>query len=146
MGRDRELELQLLTVAGISRAAGFSPELGEGASPRREELFHEAAFFTHELMVYRAAPATDAPWDYVLSDPADAEAEFQSQPYVSRRKMALARAVQLASDLADNARDAAYADLTTVELLAVLAGERPAPGAPGGARGDVHIRWGRARA
>ena len=142
MGRDRELELQLLTVAEISRAAGFSPELGEGSSPREEELLHEAAFFTHELMVYRAAPATDAPWDYVLSDPVDAEAEFQSQPYASMRKMALARAVQLANDLADNARDAAYANLTTVELLAVLPGERPVPG---GARADVHTLWGRAR-
>ena len=143
MGRDRELELQLRTVAEISQAAGFSPALGEGASPREEELLHEAAFFTHELMVYRAAPATDAPWDYVLSDPADAEAEFQSQPYASMRKMALARAVQLANDVSDDARDWAYANLTAVELLAVLAGERPTPG---GARADVHTLWGRARA
>ena len=133
-GPNRELALVLATVAEISRAAGYFPPVGDDSRPRDVELLHEAAFLTHDLMVYRSTPVTDPaqPWDYELRDPVDAEAAFQAQPYSAMKKMALARAVQRDNDLSDRARDRMYSTLTVTELLAVLGGTRAVPPEPGG--------------
>ena len=133
-GANRGLPLVLATVAEISRAAGYFPPVGDDSRPRDVELLHEAAFLTHDLMVYRSCPVTDPaqPWDYELRDPVDAEAVFLAQPYSAMKKMALARAVQRDNDLSDRARDRIYSTLTVAEILAVLAGTRAVPPDPGG--------------
>ena len=133
-GPNRELSLVLATVAEISRAAGYFPPVGDDSRPRDVELLHEAAFLTHDLMVYRSCPVTDPaqPWDYELRDPVDAEAVFLAQPYSAMKKMALARAIQCGNELSDRARDRMYSTLSVAELLAVLAGTRPVPPDPGG--------------
>ena len=132
-GPGRALSLGLSTVAEISRAAGYAPPVRGDATPRGAELLHEAAFFTHDLMVYRSCPVAelDEPWNYELREPVDAEAAFQAQPYGGMKKMALARAVQRENGLSDRARDRIYSNFTVAEILAMLSGARPPPADPG---------------
>ena len=137
--------MTLATVAEISRAAGYFPPVGDDARPRDVELLHEAAFLTHDLMVYRSCPVTDPaqPWDYELRDPVDAEAVFLAQPYSAMKKMALARAIQRGNELSDRARDRIYSNYTVAEILAMLSGARPPPADPGVVRLGAHRSVGR---
>ena len=125
--------MQTSTVAEISRAAGYYPELADDCTPRDAELAHEAMFLEHRVVHYRCAEHLNdpgRPWDFVLSEPVDAEAESLDQAYAGMTKIALARCLQLRGAADDALRHHLWGNFTAVELLAMLAGDRAVPAAP----------------
>ena len=120
---DADALLMTMTVAELSRAAGFHPAFPANATARDVELLHEARALQHGILVYTATRvgASDAPWDFVLTDPVDIEDAFVlSRPTETLTKMAIARQLQLRDALSDEARNRQWAAMTKTALLAVL--------------------------
>ena len=122
--------MTLASVGEISRAAGFVPAAAPGASDREVEIAHEQNFLTHGLTLFETAvehPDPELPWDFVLSGTVDAEQKFLEQPYISLKKMALARSLQLQHGFENALRDQIYVRYTVAEILTMLAGGRAIP-------------------
>ena len=122
--------MQLITVAEISRTAGYHPPISDDASPRDVELAHEAAFVAHNLVHYRTAvPCEDPehPWDFYLREPVDAEQAWLEQPLGDMKKIALSRVLRLQEGADSDFRDYIWRNYAAVEILGMLAGTREIP-------------------
>jgi hypothetical protein len=153
---DDSLEVLNLTIAEISRSAGYYPLLEPNESERGHELIHERDLLQHGIVVYTCARAKSADpqemWGFSLcAAPRDIEDHaFEVRELGDLTKMALCRQLQLRDGLADIERNNMWAAATKAELCAALIPGHPAPAAPApaaGARGGRggHVGGGRGR-
>ena len=140
-----QLRLMTSTIAELSMATGFYPSQSASDTARDTEILHEQAFLNHGLMRYTSQRVVDceSPWNFVLSDPTDAEDHFVDTraEFGDLTKMALARFLQKRCNKTAEWRDRQFEDLTKQGLLNLVqfglggGGAGPDPGAGGGAGG-----------
>jgi hypothetical protein len=120
---ERALKLQLYTVAELSKAAGFFPEVTPSMSARDVEIAHEAAVLSHGLVKLKSARIGDfdTPWSYALSEPEDAEMSYASDNLMKLSRMGLARQLQIRDQFNDEMRNLLSTTLTKETLLQALA-------------------------
>ena len=133
------MELQLATLAELSRAAGFAPGAAADASARELELAFESSFMGHGLMRYqhvRETSAEEDPYVFALSGPEDAELAFLNErPVQELPKIALARWLELEKGWG---RNEAFNTSTKLALILELKPDyAPAAPDPGADDGDV---------
>lgn len=138
-----DLILQAMTVADISRAAGYYPPHADDATARELEVLHEQALLQHNLIVYKCRPTDvvgDATWALVLHEGGrDVEDHvFEARALADLSKMALARQLQLRDGLNNSERDARWRLLKKAQLIAALLGPGPAAGAAPAAAPAIH--------
>ena len=140
-GGDGRLELMESTIAEISLAAGYHPELSDNLTAREHELIHERDLLTHDVIVRRGHRLTYAEgadlgpdWSFAL----DCEAEnvedycFARRPLQMLTKMDLARMLQRRDGLTVCQRDAVWLLSKTVLTNALATGVAAAAPAPAG--------------
>ena len=127
-GGGAALQLVPCTLAQVSKASGYYPALAHDATARDEELLHEAAFLSHDLLVYERRPVEptqnnlEGSWDFILSDAKLAEDSYiEDTPLADCVKMALARQLQLRDGLTNEQRNR-ISVLEKAVLLAQIAG------------------------
>ena len=126
-----QLELLNATIAELSRSSGYFPAIAANTTARAEELLHEQAFLSHDILCYVDLRLDEAekPWQFILSEPKNAEdVFFAATPNLfEHTKMGLARLLQRRDNLTDLQRKALLG--VTKERLLDIVGRRN-PGRP----------------
>lgn len=124
-----KLEILHSTVAEISLAAGYYPDVGTSDSAREVEWKHECALLNHDIFVYDARRCTyndgdewGASWSWILDEPGTdiEEHAWGTRDISSLTKMALARQLQLRDMLSDDQRGRIWGLSKDVLLAAIL--------------------------
>ena len=71
MSDDGQLEFMNATIAEISKAGGYYPEITPDMKPRDEEILHEDRMLNHDIMCYtsmRIARDASALWSFMLTE------------------------------------------------------------------------------
>ena len=120
----------LVSIAEISTAAGFYPEVTSTMTERDVELLRERQLLEHNLARHssRRVGVWDGPWHFQLFDAALAEDFFADTKRLDNfTKMGLARTLQRRDGLTEAQRSQLWSSLTKQELLAAVAVDGPAP-------------------
>ena len=105
----KELVLTNRTIAELSTASGYYPQLIGNEAARSVELMHEASLLTHDIVMYDVERVSSESWKLKITNPMFMEEHFfNTVPMANWTKMALARRIQLRDGLHDGQRDMLY--------------------------------------
>ena len=105
----KELVLANRTIAELSTASGYYPQLIGNEAARSVELMHEASLLTHDIVMYNVERVSSESWELKITNPAFMEEHFfNTVPMANWTKMALARRIQLRDGPNDGQRDMLY--------------------------------------
>jgi len=128
----QEIEIVNMTIAEMSKAFGYYPQMGSSTTERELEIQHEQRALSHEVGVYTCERARvgDDFWGLVSHDVCEnIETYFwEHTPIDGLTNMALARRLQIRDGLTDNERDNLWSNCNKQQLMAHLTADADAAG------------------
>ena len=130
-GEGGRLDMKSMSIAQLSEAAGYYPDVLPHHTDRDVELIHEQNLLTHDAERFncrRASFQRGASWAMIIEQNGGEDIEwaaFEDKPLNALTKMALARCLQMRGNLTDDQRTALWS-LSKAALLAAMRAADPA--------------------